>query len=100
MLLSLATDALMVRKHCRLLEGTYLQAVGNVVATQTIKQQTGNRSDNCILGNNYLLAGHAFVTRNSNQTTRCSLRGGAWTAGYKVDRGEEESPIERTSFEA
>ena len=63
-LLSLVTDASMVRKRCRLLEGK---------TTQPIKQQAENRSDNCILGNNYSFTGHAFVTRNSNQTTRHSL---------------------------
>ena len=64
-LLSLATDALMAKKLCRLLEGK---------ATEPIEQQAENRSDNWILGNNYhLFAGHAFVTRNWNQTTRHSL---------------------------
>ena len=60
-LLSLGTNASMVRKCCWLLEGK---------ATQPIKQQAENRSDNCILGNNYLFTGHSFMTRNSNQTTR------------------------------
>ena len=67
LLLSLATDASMVRKCFQLLE---------VKATQPIEQQAGNRSDNCILGNNYSFARHTFVARNSNQTTRRSPPGG------------------------
>ena len=74
--LSLATDALMVRKRCWLLEGK---------ATQQIEQQTENRSDNCILGTIiYAYARHTSVTRNSNQATRHSLPGGVdnWAQDY------------------
>ena len=67
LLLLLVTDALMVRKRCRLREGK---------ATQPIEQQAKNRSDNCILGKNNLFTEHAFVSRNSNQTTRFSPPGG------------------------
>ena len=66
LLLSLATDPSMVRKRCWLLEGK---------VTQPIEQQAENRSDNCILDTNYLFAGVAFVTKNSNETTRRSLLG-------------------------
>ena len=55
-LLSLATDASMVRKPCQPLEGK---------ATQPIKQQAEKGIIIC-------LPDHAFMTRNSNQTTRRS----------------------------
>jgi len=58
--LSLVTDLLMVES----------------VAIQQIKQLHS-------WNNNYAFAGHAFVTRNSNQTTRRSPPG-AWTAGHKT----------------
>ena len=74
-LLSLATDALIVRKCCWLLEGK---------ATQPIKQQEENRSDNCILGINYSFIEHTFVTRNSNQTTRHSLLGERGRLGTRL----------------
>ena len=74
-LLSLATDALMVRKCCWLLEGK---------TTQSIEQQAENKSDNCILGINYSFVGHTFVTRNSNQTTRCSPLGERGRLGTRL----------------
>ena len=78
LLLSLVTDASMVRKRCQLLE---------VKATQPIEQQAGNRSDNCILGNNYSFARHTFVARNSNQTTRFFPPGGmdGWARARLVE---------------
>ena len=81
LLLSLATDTSMVGKRCWLLESK---------ATQPIEQQAENRSDNCILGDTYSFVGHAFVTRNSNQTTRRSLPGG-------MD-GREQNYFPTTSF--
>ena len=58
-----------------------LRGLGNVAdclkvrPTQPIERQAENRSDICILGINYSFAGHAFVTRNSNQTITRSLLG-------------------------
>ena len=93
LLLSLATDPSMVRKRCWLLEGK---------VTQPIEQQAENRSDNCILDTNYLFAGVAFVTRNSNQTTRRSPPGGVdgWAWDYwnpEKPAQTHEKPAETTS---
>ena len=62
-LFSLATDALMIRERCWLLERK---------ATQQIEQQMQNRSDNCILGTNYVVAGHVTGIMT---TRRSPLRG-------------------------
>ena len=74
-LLLQATDASMVGESSSLLEGK---------ATQPIEQQAENKADNYIFGNNYAFARHAFVTRSSNETTRCSLPGGvdSWALDY------------------
>ena len=74
LLLSLATDASMVRNVADCFEGKAAQPAG---------QQAENRSDNCILGNNYSFPEHAFVTRIQIKRPDV-LRQGAWMAGHET----------------
>ena len=75
LLLSLATDASIVRECCWLLEGK---------ATQQIEQQTESRSDNCIRGSISICSLDTHSWQEIQIKPPDVLRWGVWMAGYQT----------------